>query len=646
MQSQSISRPSNPAPQLDHHSQASQAAQAQPQALTRLALENELTEWCRDARPSENRIAAKHRILRYFSRAAHAQGHSDSAVSTLNLSSLGLQSRVSENRVLGLPECLLSLPNLKFLNLSNNAFQLVPTVIGQLGEEVQVNLSGNPLEPASPQPANHGVVADANPQTSRRRSFDNNHFWAPLMGKLPTNSPGVLVPPNSESLDMDKEYLNLLEDSNEYLQGAKPGERRRDTIIKMYNCSQLHNYDPESASTTGLNLSGLNLTELPNLFHLLTKLRTLNLSGNDFSELHTFPASLSTLRNLESIDLRGCDIRDIPDMLRELPSTCLIDLRNNPLNRTAQMVLNLQQNLKTDYGLEKGPTYLFDNIQIQEACRAPTALHAVGLWRSKTKETLDANNIRDLNGLIEALGEEKTEILNSFLLKLNDIPHEVYPEEEMIDKANTLIDFLTLNPTFSQTLVSDVLTTLSDSPDHLLTMLSDCLASIQVLTCSSDDSLSVKQVFQNLRGALSYFELRASSDSKASEVGERNIGAFRMYSMRELLKQIPMDFIATTQSSPVSAVSRRAAAALAQRSIDTCKGEKLAVLLSMDPEVKVFIQRRLPEVSTAFEAKVKERLDTLKQRKGDSAITSVDMERISKNSLYEVMYPYLKETGY
>lgn len=108
------------------HAHAHAASSTTPEQLTPSHLEKALTEWIKDAAPSENRLLAKQKILE-----AH-----DSKANTLALNGLGLQS---------LPECLSSLTQLSTLKAANNTLMALPNSIGHLKALRHLDLYDNQL---------------------------------------------------------------------------------------------------------------------------------------------------------------------------------------------------------------------------------------------------------------------------------------------------------------------------------------------------------------------------------------------------------------------------------------------------------------------------------------------------------------------
>ena len=78
-----------------------------------------------------------------------------------------------------------------------------------------------------------------------------------------------------------------------------------------------------------LDLSGLQLRNLPYALNELTQLQSLNLSDNRLTMLLN---SLGRLTQLQSLDLHNNRLTALPHFLGQLPQLQSLDLRNNALS--------------------------------------------------------------------------------------------------------------------------------------------------------------------------------------------------------------------------------------------------------------------------------------------------------------------------
>ncbi len=626
--------------------------------MSRVQLEAQLTEWCRDGHPTENRIEAKNRILQYIT---HSSSTSSRAADTLDLSNLGLRAVVSQHGTSGLPLCLANLhhlaPKLRRLDLSNNAYRFVPDAVIQMPRRMQVDLNNNPFEVGALDLARREIAYNV-AQSQRSTIVSQPTSQAPdpdlQMARLAQQLATVGLA-RAETLPVQ---IDGIEDTHydrvqvmrmaraQYLKNRVPDDNKGVVMNRIETCFEAQTTSPGSAEATQLDLSWLDLSELPDCFHLLKPLLTLNLSGNDFSQKRSLPVGIAELQNLEYLQVQHCDIRDVPSTLGALPSGCVVDLRNNPLNSTAQMSFNVAKALSMSLPLEAGPSYVFDNAQIAENCPAPAALQAIDNWKARAKESLDANNIKDLNALIEVLGPEGTQALNTFLLDLEQIPNGEYPTEDLVDQVNHLIDFLMTEDGRSHNRIVELIQHLPNTPTGLLIGLSDCLAVANSLEHFSGDELTIQEFIHNSRGMYAYLNLRALCKSVVRSFNIPNEPEFTINCIRRLNQQHPLDLIATGSSVPSSAPHQQLLEQTVQQVLNPVAGEKIAMKLVMQGNWGHIVQTRLPELFAVYKANVQERLLALVERGGVRSINDGETNRIRRNGLYEITDQYLRETGY
>jgi len=111
---------------------------------------------------------------------------------------------------------------------------------------------------------------------------------------------------------------------------------------------------------TSLDLSGNELTTLPESLGRLSQLTYLDLSGN---ELTTLPKSLGQLSQLTSLDLSRNELTTLPESLGKLTQLTSLDLLNNPLNPE----LDAAYNQSTEAVLEYLRAKAEDQIVLNEA---------------------------------------------------------------------------------------------------------------------------------------------------------------------------------------------------------------------------------------------------------------------------------------
>lgn len=201
--------------------------------------------------------------------------------------------------------------------------------------------------------------------------------------------------------------------------------------------------DAEASGAIRLDLSSLeltdippeigNLTELEMLFLLnnqlsnlppeignLTKLYFLNIGGNQFSNL---PLEIGNLTNLRELYLGGNYLDEIPDEIYNLPNLFLLDLSNNSLDSLSSEINNLM-NLR------------ILNISNNELNTLPAE---IGNLSNLCSLHIEGNPIQHLPTSLAKLSNLEAE---GCVLSLSDNPL-VSPPSEVIDQGTSAIfDYL------------------------------------------------------------------------------------------------------------------------------------------------------------------------------------------------------------
>lgn len=101
---------------------------------------------------------------------------------------------------------------------------------------------------------------------------------------------------------------------------------RQTAKAKIIACWQAQQDEPESKAAKELDLSGLNLSRLPETIGLLKGLKVLNLTGN---QLEYLPNCLSKLVNLEELNCNSNGFDDLPEVITELPNLKRLEITDN-----------------------------------------------------------------------------------------------------------------------------------------------------------------------------------------------------------------------------------------------------------------------------------------------------------------------------
>lgn len=158
--------------------------------------------------------------------------------------------------------------------------------------------------------------------------------------------------------------------------------------------------EARQSGATELDLSGLNLTEVPEAISSLTQLQTLKLSYNLLTEISEAIASLNQLKTL---NLSDNQLTELPEAIASLTQLKILDLSSNKLRELPEVIASLKQ-LRT--------LHLFFNqlTSLPESLNNLSKLEAITI--SENKFISFPNVIAKLRNLKEfyAIGNEIDEI--------------------------------------------------------------------------------------------------------------------------------------------------------------------------------------------------------------------------------------------
>ncbi|ELP89675.1 leucine-rich repeat containing protein, putative [Entamoeba invadens IP1] len=248
--------------------------------------------------------------------------------------------RFRGNLLSKVPEVLLSLQNLKTLDLSNNSISIVPSRIGEMSNLQEIILGQNKIE----------SLPD---EMSKMTSLVNMTITANRLKDLPS----------SLSTLTKLTFVDLC--NNKFTQF--PG-----VLGKLYSIKTLwlcYNYLSELNGIGGMrNLNQLkllhnNFTHIPKEVLTLTQLYSIEFGDN---LIQTIPTEISNLTNLKSIAFTDCLLKDIPEEithLTNLNSLVIVRSRLTKFPKFLRKLPNLYDIMITDSMMPKAE-FTVDNCEL------------------------------------------------------------------------------------------------------------------------------------------------------------------------------------------------------------------------------------------------------------------------------------------
>lgn len=310
---------------------------------------------------------------------------------TLNLSGLGLDElppgierlgelealNLSRNHITHLPSQIGSLTKLKYLWLQNNEFIELPQEIADLRRLEIINVSNNPLQDL---PENlHSIhnlqitIDTSLLATVAKKQNLVGFLFLPADCRLSPDEMGSILKEGARIGAWDVIASNNVHEIFAALVPLSPDERKwvvdqfllhhhqlSDTaaiVHKIWQLSlkvwagsnkfkqeavdQILAFDADPIECNyALDLSDLNLTELPPGIQRLSQLITLDLSAN---YLKCLPEGFGSLTNLQWLSMANNELTDLPLQIRELRDLRTLDLRDNQLTELSTGIGGLSQ---------------------------------------------------------------------------------------------------------------------------------------------------------------------------------------------------------------------------------------------------------------------------------------------------------------
>jgi Leucine-rich repeat (LRR) protein len=500
--------------------------------------------------------------------------------SSLDLSDLELHT---------LPEVLSLLPNLTELNLNSNTFTKVPEDFGNLSEEIirsikldvwvnrnnrndqekenkkvavtrildcfknnstSLDLSNLGLRdlPSEVNQLVHLTHINLGGNSFDYSPFDYNPFdYSPFVPDSPNDVKKICLD------DKDMQVIPLF-----FIKSSKYNTLRLKLLIWANDKSILahEKRDRKVAAndimefalniSNRLNLNGLHLTSLPDIFQYLTHLKTLPIRNNQLksipdsigrltnlktldinnNRLETIPEGIENLTNLSTLYINSNKLGTIPDGIWRLTNLKSLDIRSNGLGTISDGIKKLT-NLSTlcigSNGLETIPEGIENLtnlreldishnrfVNISDGIKKLTNLRALNISHNRFVNISDGikklTNLRALNishNLLETISDEIKKLIN---LRELDISHNRL--ETISDGIKKLINLRELDISHNRFVnISDGIKKLInlrelDISHNQLESIAECIGSLfqlRTLRLESNQIQEIPESFQNLR---------------------------------------------------------------------------------------------------------------------------------------------------
>lgn len=237
------------------------------------------------------------------------------------ISDLGLrelrQLDISANTMKEVPNWVLSLPKLEYLNLRSNALSDANSC-SKLASLKVLDLSYNQIK---------DFPADISTLENLHRLDLSNNFLFSLPPQACTLHQLSTLLLNNNKITYFPECLHHLT----ALRYLEANLNRLDVLPDSLGLLQ---------KLEILSLSFNRLKELPDSFSNLTELKFLDLSYNQLTEV---PVSIRTLKNLREINFAGNQLTSLPEWLADLPQLQNVYVSGNPIAEISAVLKNIVQ---------------------------------------------------------------------------------------------------------------------------------------------------------------------------------------------------------------------------------------------------------------------------------------------------------------
>ncbi|MEH2078230.1 MAG: leucine-rich repeat protein [Nostoc sp.] len=400
--------------------------------------------------------------------------------------------KVSGNNLKTLPLELLSLPNLRKLDISGNPLESIPDVVTQilhLEELILIRVELTKIPDAIANLTNLTQLdLSGNQITEIPEALTNltNLTQLDLSGNQITEIPEALAKlTNLTQLDLSGNQITEIPEA----------------LAKLTNLTQLylHNNQINKIPETLTNLTNLTqliltlnqITQIPEALAKLTNLTQLYLNGNQITEI---PEALAKLTNLTQLYLNSNQIRDIPKAIAKLTNLMELILSNNQITEIPEALAKLTNLMEL----------ILSNNQITEIPEAITQL------TNLTQLHLRSNQITEIPEAIANLTN-----LTQLYLSRNQIT-------EIPEAIANLTNLTQLHLSYNQ--ITQIPEAIESLPKlETLDLRGNPLPISPEILGSSDDLGSIEDIFNYLR-LLRSGEVRPLNEAKLLLIGQGSVG--------------------------------------------------------------------------------------------------------------------------
>ncbi|MEH2449445.1 MAG: leucine-rich repeat domain-containing protein [Nostoc sp.] len=250
-----------------------------------------------------------------------------------------LLEKVSGNNLKTLPLELLSLPNLRKLDISGNPLESIPDVVTQilhLEELILIRVELTEIPDAIAKLTNltqltlHSNQITQIPEAlAKLTNLTHLHLYNNKITQIPEAIANLT---NLTQLDLSYNQITQIPEAIAKLTNL------RELILHNNQITQIPEAIAKLTNLTQLHLHNNQITQIPEAIAKLTNLRELILRYNQITQI---PEAIAKLTNLTQLDLSYNQITQIPEAIAKLTNLRELDLYNNQITQIPEAIANL-----------------------------------------------------------------------------------------------------------------------------------------------------------------------------------------------------------------------------------------------------------------------------------------------------------------